>query len=247
VHRRNALRLDVVPAFAATFPGYPATLARAASHQAEAARLADDLAEIDSLSLRVGDGLDRNAFAGLPAHRARNVLRRFLHAHGLRAPSAARLEAMQVQLCTARGDARVELRHDGAAIGVHRGLVVVHAPAPRPFARSWLGEADLALPHGRLSFVPGEGEGIARSRLDGRDVVVRAREGGERLKLAADRPRRALKAWLQEAGVPAWERAALPLVFCDGELAAVAGLGVDVAFAAPHGAASLRLVWRPDR
>jgi len=46
-HRRNALRLAVVPAFARIFPGYPGTLARAAALQADAARLIDDLAAQD--------------------------------------------------------------------------------------------------------------------------------------------------------------------------------------------------------
>ena len=39
----------------------------------------------------------------------------------------------------------------------------------------------------------------------------------------ANRPRRALKSILQEAGMPPWERAALPLVYCGDALAAVAG------------------------
>src|SRR5262249_46018121 len=46
--KRNFLRHEVAPRLAAAFPGYPATLARAAVHQGEAAALLDDLAAIDS-------------------------------------------------------------------------------------------------------------------------------------------------------------------------------------------------------
>ena len=46
--KRNFLRHEIAPRLAAAFPGYPATLARAAAHQAEAARLADELARIDA-------------------------------------------------------------------------------------------------------------------------------------------------------------------------------------------------------
>ena len=46
--KRNFLRHEIAPRLAAAFPGYPATLARAAAHQAEAAALLDELAAIDA-------------------------------------------------------------------------------------------------------------------------------------------------------------------------------------------------------
>ena len=79
VHRRNALRLDVVPALRALAPGYPATLARAATHQAEAAMLLHDLAALDAAPFHADGTLQRSALAILPPPRARNVLRWFLH------------------------------------------------------------------------------------------------------------------------------------------------------------------------
>jgi tRNA(Ile)-lysidine synthase len=75
---------------------------------------------------------------------------------------------------------------------------------------------------------------------------VRAREGGESVRLFRDRPRRALKAWLQEAGIPHWERDTLPLVFCDDALAVVPGLGVATEFAAGPASAGIRIQWEPN-
>jgi tRNA(Ile)-lysidine synthase len=244
-HRRNALRAGVVPALARMFPGYPSTIARAAAHQAEAARLIDDLAAQDAAALTSNRMLDRSRFAALEDHRARNVLRYFLRLHGLRAPSFARLAAMHAQLRDARPDARVRIAHDGAVVGIHRDRIIVHPDTPRPFEARWQGEAVLVLPHGELAFTPATGEGLAQACL-ARPVFVRPRAGGERLTLAANRPRRALKSWLQESGVPEWERCALPLVFCDNALAAVPGLGVDVAFAAARGAPGYVIDWRPS-
>lgn len=244
-HRRNVLRLEVVPALAAALPGYPATLARAAAHQADAARLADDLAAIDASALIDAGTLDRAGLSKLPPHRARNLLRHFLRLHRLRAPSTSRLGAMLEQLTTARGDARVRLAHDGRIVGVHRERIVVHEPPPPRFLVEWRGERSLALPHGRLSFTPALGAGLSQDALTSHRVVVRAREGGERLQLARDRPRRALKTLLHEAAVPHWQRDALPLVFVDGVLAAVPGLGVDAGFAAAPTAAGLRVDWVP--
>ena len=102
------------------------------------------------------------------------------------------------------------------------------------------------LPHGRLAFVDAVGAGLAADAAAKAPVVVRSRVGGERLVLDPSRPRRALKAWLRESGLPPWQRSALPLVFCGDVLAAVPGLGVDPAFRAGPGARGYRLDWSPD-
>jgi tRNA(Ile)-lysidine synthase len=245
-HRRNALRLAVAPALARIFPGYPGTLARAATLQADAARLIDDLAAQDLEPLADGGRLDVAGLLRLPDHRVRNVLRYFLRREGLRPPSAARLEALVRQLACARTDARVDFVHDGARFGMHRGQLQRRSPAQRPFECAWHGERELVLPHGRLAFVDAVGAGLSADAAARAPIVVRSRAGGERLALDPSRPRRALKAWLREAGLPAWERAALPLVFCGAMLAAVPGLGVDPAFRAGPGTRGYRLDWRPD-
>jgi tRNA(Ile)-lysidine synthase len=251
--KRNFIRHDVAPRLAAAFPGYPVTLVRAAAHQAEAARLIDELAALDAQGAVADDPvagatLDRKALIALAArapHRARNLLRWFLRQHELAAPSAARLAAMLDQLSRAAPDARVRLVHAGAEVGFHRGRIAVHAPAVAPFAVPWAGEAQLALPHGTLEFVPCSGNGAARAALDSAEVIVRTRAGGERIRPANDRPRRALKGLLQDAGMPPWQRESLPLVFCDDVLAVVPGIGVDAAFRAAPGTPGYEIRWHP--
>jgi len=244
-YARNALRRDVVPALAALAPGYSAALARSAQLQADAARLADDLAAADAQHAVVDGALRRAALAALPDHRARNLLRWYLRGHGLPPPSHARLAAMLSQLTVARADARVRLVHAGVEIGVHRDRVVVHAPHPPGYERPWNGESVLALPHGRLSLAKTHDGGLDPRRFAAGSFVVRSPRGGERLTLEAGRPRRALKSFLRESGVAPWERAALPLLFCGDNLAAVPGLGVDVAYRADPGHDGVALVWTP--
>jgi len=245
-HRRNALRLAVVPALARVFPGYPGTLARAAALQADAARLLDDLAALDLAPLDDGGRLDVAGLRRLPDYRVRNVLRHFLHREGLRPPSAARLGALVSQLACARADARVDFVHDGARFGVHRGHLQRKPSAQTAFECTWRGERELVLPHGRLAFVDAVGAGLAADAAAAGPLVVRSRVGGERFRPDPARPRRALKAWLRESGLPPWQRTALPLVFCGDALAAVPGLGVDPAFRAGPGTRGYRLDWRPD-
>jgi len=244
---RNAVRHTLMPALANVFPNPSATLARAAAHQADAALLADDLAAHDAAAVCDGLTLDRAALAALPAHRARNLLRWFLRQQGLPAPSSARLAAMIDQLGSARGDANVCLAHCGVELGVHRGRVAIHAKPPPSFDLPWRGELEVALPHGRLVFAPAEGDGLDEQRLAEAPVRIRSRVGGERLQLASNRPRRALKSILQDAGMPAWERRGLPLLYCGETLAAAAGVGIDVAFHARPGHGSVALRWHPNR
>jgi tRNA(Ile)-lysidine synthase len=244
--RRNALRQQVVPALRQAAPGYPATLARAANHQAEAAQLMNELAAQDAAGHYDGATLDRAALAALAPHRARNVLRWFLHEQGLAPPSTARLAAMLAQLRDARADATVRLRHAGAEIGLFRDRVCAHACAPAPFAQPWQGESTLTLPHGTLELVAADDGGIDVARLFATRVIVRSREGGERMRLPGARPQRALKSVLREAALAPWEREALPLVFADGALAVVPGVGFDPAFAARPDAPGSAIVWRPN-
>jgi tRNA(Ile)-lysidine synthase len=243
-HARNAVRHRVLPALLEIAPQADATLARAAAHQAEAARLLDELAQQDAEDVFDGTTLLREALDPLSPHRARNLLRWFLRSQGLPAPSTVRLAAMQDQLRGARTDASILLAHAGAEIGVHHGRITLHAAAPARFDVRWQGETELVLPHGTLAFARAAGVGIDMTQLD-REVRVRSRAGGERFQVAPDRPRRALKSILRDAGIPPWERRGLPLIFCGEALAAVAGLGIDASLCAAPGRPGLTIAWHP--
>jgi tRNA(Ile)-lysidine synthase len=244
-YARNLLRRDIAPRLAAHFPGYPTTLARAAEHQAEASELLDALAVQDAVGAVLPAGLDCARLGTLAPARARNLLRWFLREQGLRSPSESRLADMLRQLAGVRADARTRIAHDGAEIGCHRGMVVVHAPSPESFVRDWHGEAEVALPGGTLAFRPTQGSGMTAALLARLPVTLRSRAGGERMQVALNRPRRAVKKLLQDAGVAAWTRQALPLVWCGDRLAAVPGVGVDLAFQAGPGESGWMVDWRP--
>jgi tRNA(Ile)-lysidine synthase len=230
---------------ASALPGYPATLARAASHQADAASLLDALATLDARDAGYGaqqPTLAASALVALPSPRARNLLRWYLREQGLTPPPAARLDAMLRQLGGARADATIALPHAGAVVGRHRGLVTVHPPTPPDYRVAWQGEAAITLPHGELRFDPVDGGGVAVAHIAA-GLAIRPRQGGERLQLASGRTRRALKAILRESALPTWEREALPLVVAGDVLVAVPGIGVDVAWQAASGCPGRLPVW----
>ncbi len=234
---RSFLRTRILPELVARFPGLRETLGRAAHNLADAAQLADDLATSDARRASVGDSLDVSALAALSPVRARNLLRWFLERQGLRAPSRDQLEEALRQALTARSDARMQVKLGAAWLRRHRGRLCLEPVGRQPvrgWSRTWTGERELALPAGlgSLRFEPALGAGLSLKRLRAEEVVVRPRSGGERLRLAHDRPSRTLKNLLQEAAIPEWERDRLPLLFAGDSLVWVPGVGQDCRFAA---------------
>ncbi len=120
---------------------------------------------------------------------------------------------------------------------VYRGEIHLVAPAagiPDAPLR-WSGQRELSWAGGRLRFVTVRGAGIGVRNLAGAEVCVAARCGGERLQPEARRPRHCVRKLLQDAALPPWQRVRLPLLWVAGELAWVAGIGVDVRFACASG------------
>lgn len=242
---RSRLRLRLVPQLLSFWPDAARRLARSARHMAEAAQLLDDLAGLDLAGCQQPDGsLSTDGLAVLSAARRRNAVRFWIRSHGLRAPSPAVLDQVAMQVA-----GTPQTRHalvtwpDGEIRRYRNRLVVGHrTDVPQPFMLTWSPPAPLDLAGQRLHVVSGIGDGLSQQRLAGRRLTVRSRRGGEVCQLAGRRHHSRLKKLLQAAGVPPWERAALPLVYVDDELAAIADRWVCEPFQARAGEPSWRIV-----
>ena len=246
-YRRNALRHQVLPLLAEHFPGSGATLARAAALQADAAELLDDLARLDAESAIDGERLDCAALAVLSVPRARNLLRHFIEQRGQPMPSARRLNEALHQLLDAGQDAHVCVRIGSADIRRFRGGAYVVSVVTLPAGPvEWQGEFELCLPGlGSLHFQAVTGQGLKRSRLEGGQVRLGLREGGEHVRLTSQGPTRSLKNLLQERAMAPWLRDRLPVLRCGGELVWAAGIGCHADWLAAAGEPGLVPEWRP--
>src|SRR5690606_34936020 len=103
-----------------------------------------------------------------------------------------------------KGSAMVELRRFQDTLYALRPLPDVAGPVV-PVRLQWNTAETLSLPFplGTLALVPCTGPGLPLAQL--RQVEVRFRSGGERIKTAG-RPTRPLKKMLQELAVPPWMR-----------------------------------------
>ena len=250
---RNALRLDVLLRLDALRPGFRAAAARSVDLVAEAADALRSFAAQDLALCQDGapPGMLRlDALALLPAVRQAWALRAWLSTQGVEAPSRVRLLEMLSQVRDARSDSRLLLRVGDREVRRHRGLLLLKeadAAARNAETFRWGGEDEIELPawRGVLRFVRTAGEGFDPAWLAAEPLEVRLRAGGERFKPSASRPSRTLKRLYQDAGIAEFDRAALPLLWRDGELIFVAGLGADVRLTDRDGE-RIRIEWRPD-
>jgi len=233
---RNFLRHEIMPKLLERWPGAQRTLARAAGHQADSIAIADALARIDldtARDPRTGT-LSLPALTALPASRARNLLRGWLAEQGLPVAGAVHLQEILDGLVPAREDAMPLVRWPGAEVRRHRDVLHAQAPLPSHDADRvlpWVPGEALELPHGVLDASLTEGRGLRAAALSGARVEVRFRRGGERFRPAGRGRSTALKKLLQASDLPPWLRERIPLVYVDGELAAVAGMWVAEAHA----------------
>lgn len=226
-HDRNYLRHGVMPLLAARFPA-AAGLARAAALQRATATLLD--AEVDAALATLGATatiLPLDAFAAFDDTRARLVLRRWLKRASGHAPDATVLAHVLRELVHSRHDATPLIAWRGGELRRYRHDLYWLATPALPFtaAVDWALDAPLALPGGVLRARHTRGGGM-RASLAEIPLSVRPRRGGERLKPPGRRHSISVKHLLQDAGVPPWQRAQLPLIWAGERLVAVADLAL---------------------
>jgi len=256
---RNALRAQL-PILRQSFPALYENVTQAAAHFGQAAGMLDAMAA-QALASLAGPGRDADTLAeldlaglrGLSADQADAVLRLWLRDLGAQPPATARLAAMRAQLIEHVGG-EPAIRHDGLILRRFRDRVLacraVPAEAPAPFVFDWHGEPRIVVPawRGELRFVRDDDFGVPEAVLR-RPLRLTGRAGGERIVLRPGGPARALKQAYQEAAIPAWRRAHLPLLWAEEALVLAAGLGMHRRWPADDAhAPRWRVEWvaRPD-
>jgi len=206
------------------------------------------LAAQDAAGAMRGDGLSIASLQALGEVRARNLLRWWLSSRLRYLPPREHLQEMLRQLLTAAEDANLALLLDseqGLWLRRYRdyAYVVVESGAAS-LEMVWDQQAVLNLPDGsQLYFEQARGCGLALSRLAGKALHIRHRQGGEHFKPHAHRPGRSLKHWLQDAAIPPWQREQLPLVFSGDELVWVPGIGMASHWQAAANEDGLQIRW----
>jgi tRNA(Ile)-lysidine synthase len=251
---RNALRTQVLPRLARIRAGFRKSAARSIELVGEAAELLEQIAR-ESLEHCLHDAppgmLRLDSLATFEPARQALVLRAWLELHGIEAPPRARVrEALEQALgqTPAGRNSRMLIRFGSRELRRHRGLLCLRTANELERTSEqirWQGESRLAVPSwgGVLRFVQGDQVGFDPEWLQAAPLELRARTGGERFKPHPTRPSKRLKHLFQEAGVPEFERGALPMVWRAGRLIFVPGLGEDARLT-ERGRGQVRIEWQ---
>lgn len=236
---RNFLRAQVMPLLTSRWPQAVSAMARTARHLGEAQVLLGELAEQD-----LADAQATTPFAwlglpvlavqpltGLSTTRQRNALRHWL-APLTRLPDTDHWAGWDTLRDAGQGAQPLWRLADGE---LHRTQGHVWW-----LAGLWLCtvERELAWPDPRQPLtLPGNGRIWIQGDAPQGPLEVRYRQGSEVVQVTG-RGHRDLKRLFNEYGVPGFVRGRLPLLYCNDQLLAVAGLaGLD---ASPNGSWQLR-------
>jgi tRNA(Ile)-lysidine synthase len=253
--RRNYLRAEIVPRLERHWPDAREMLVRTARHLAEAQALLEEMAGDDLAACRHPEGrrypeaLSAAAVARLPPARQRNLLRHWLRRQDYLAPEYRQLDELLKRIRQESRSRQACVHWQGVEVWRYRDCLVALPATNRPDAgldAAWDLKAPLTLSGiGTLTAMAVQGQGLSRRRLEHTGLRVRLRRGGENLQLPGHRHHHLLKKLLQAQGVPPWERLRLPLLFANGELAAVADNWISHAFVASPGEEGLKITWEP--
>lgn len=230
---RNYLRNQIMPLLQQRWPSVAKTIARSADHCAQALFYVDNFSEAHLPKLLSADNaLDCSLLTQYERAHQLVLIRAWLRLFMPRCPSQAITQAIVEQVVLARPDAKPLICVQDYEIHRFRNLLYcldankLQSACLSTF--SWPhGYTTLCLDNGHYLVAECSDRGINATIWDDGDVVIKARQGGERLRLPRRRGSHDLKKLYQERAIPPWERDIRPLIYLDGKLIAVAGLWVD--------------------
>jgi tRNA(Ile)-lysidine synthase len=247
---RNFLRHEVVPLLRDRWPGMGLTIGRAARLARESADLLDVLAAADGQNLMQDHALDGAGLRQLDPARQRNLLRYRLRSRGLTVPSEAQLRTGLAQFLSARSDAQPVLRWSGGQIRRYRDRLYILGFDPDSAGESLPAEypwdcrdpLDMGPVRGRVRLEAASSGGLAQSSVSA-GMVIRFRQGGERIRQAGQQHHKSLKKLFQAHGVVPWMRRHVPLLYARDQLLAVGDRWVAADGAAAQDERGYRVVW----
>lgn len=211
---RNFLRNEILPLLQSRWPQLSSNISRSATHCADAAALADELARLDC-----GDPhgqLSVRHIRSLSVVRQKNLVRYWINHHGFKPPSTVQLQQILNDLVCSTDDSQGRINFGDAQMARYHDLLFVgqrdsFEPLPA-FEYQWV---DSLVPL-MIKEVNWQLDASSHKRLEpyaGKPLLVRNRRGGERWRADPAGQSVSVKSLLQQRRIPPWQRSRLLLVF----------------------------------
>lgn len=232
---RNFLRNAVVPLLKQRWPAIDKTVARSAKHCADAQVLVDEVAdELFNTAFNPADQtLTISRLTEHQLHPRQLILRHWFRRLGLKMPAQAKVERILNEVVAAAGHRDPVLSGQGYSIRRYRDKLYCLKTSAQEAQQDLVwpsGQSSIKVAHEQVLSCGTASKGILREQWQKAKVEVRFRRGGEKICLPGRQGHHSLKNLYQEAGIPPWERDAIPLVYLDAALAAVGDLWISAQF-----------------
>ncbi|WP_455208965.1 tRNA lysidine(34) synthetase TilS [Kaarinaea lacus] len=238
---RNFIRHEIVPRLSQRWPSLAQTVSRSARYCAEAVEILDHDAQHVLRQINP-DGLPFlpvSKLVQLSKAQQRNVLRYWIHQHGMNTPSSTRLEQVIEKILHAAPDASPKVSWGGCEVRRYRDQLYIMSTLPVVDAdetMTWnIANPVVIQGIGELTARPAVGGGIGKKYVNCNQLTIRFRQGGESIQPVGRSQHHALKKLYQELGIPPWVRERTPLIYIDDQLAAVGDLFISQQFSADTG------------
>ncbi|WP_127169041.1 tRNA lysidine(34) synthetase TilS [Xanthomonas sp. BRIP62415] len=218
-HDRNFLRTQLMPVLQQRWPQAAEALARSARLSADASDLLlqEDSAQLPGLLTTTG-ALDLRILRAQPAARRPRLLRAWVAAAQAPPLPAHGVAALEQEIDDDAPDRQACFAWQQVQVRRWRQCLYLlhpHAAWPASWQACWDGASPLPLPDGACLQL----HGSAGLRF-AQPLLVRARQGGERIVLPQRAHSHRLKHLLQALDLPPWQRARLPILWADGQVLA---------------------------
>ena len=252
---RNALRHQIMPVLESIRPGSLEACARSGRLLHAASDLLAEYVKAEFYSCKVGDALSRSALKDLSPLKRMQVFRFWLKSISVQMPSEVKLSEIVHQVVSVGHDQSVRFAIDTGFICIYRDTVYfqrdLQIKAENRAASCsfyWNSCREISFPEfgGKLVFEYSD-YGIPESELLNYLLTLRWRHGGERMRIAGNRPSRSLKHLYQDAGIPVQARLQMPLLSFQDSILFAAGIGMNAEFCSRHvadsGARVIKITW----
>lgn len=233
---RNFLRNEIVPKLKKRWPALDKTIARSARHCANSNQIAQSLGKelLGNVINEIDWTLNIALLVELDDEKQTLVIRQWFDSMGLRMPSEKRLDKIINEVIMAKDSANPKMQEQGCFVRRYRGKLYCLRQDQNDQAVSdifWpTGLKRLDVEQGESLMVTESSEGISKALWNNSKVSIKFRKGSEKIKLPKRAGYHSLKNLYQEKAIPPWERNAIPLVYINDQLAAIADLWISADF-----------------
>jgi tRNA(Ile)-lysidine synthase len=229
-YSRNYLRHQIFPLLIKKWPGVVGNLSRTAAHCQQAQTNLYELALQDCNELHTaGSCLSISSLKSLDEGRIINVLRTWLRKNIIQLPPTTIFKRLVHEVLWASSDAEPVVSWNDVSIRCYKNsLYIVQKTAGQlPKELKWKHfPKPLVLAEGYTLFVTTANAGLLIPNHA--ELSIKFREGGEQIVL--HQQTKQLKKLFQEWQIPPWLRNSIPILYINGQLAAVIGYAVSDLF-----------------